>query len=90
MGRVPVNSAFDAYRKNLKVIGKYTEMISQEMNTPRAEQRALEVDEHNREALAQVMSPPSVDFQSERAKSLEEIAKKEGRAGRVAPTGGRH
>jgi hypothetical protein len=67
-------------------------MISQEMNTPRAEQQALEVDEHNREALAQVMSPPSVDFQSERAKSLEEIAKKEveGRAGRVAPTDGRH
>jgi hypothetical protein len=32
-------SAFETYRKNLKPIGKYTEMISQEMNTPRAEQR---------------------------------------------------
>jgi hypothetical protein len=71
-------SAFDTYRKNSKVIGKYTEMISQEMNTPRAEQRAHEVDKHNREALVQVVSsPPQVEFQSDRTKSLVENARRE-------------
>lgn len=70
-------SAFEAIRKEANDDPVHHKSTIELLNDPIAEHAARATDEHNREALLEVTSLSNIDYQTERAISLEDMARKE-------------
>lgn len=70
-------SAFEAIRKEANNDPVHHKSTIELLNDPIAEQAARVKYEHNREALLEVTSLSNIDYQTERAINLEDMARKE-------------